>query len=140
MIVCFICSFVRYLFIHSFIHSFIQLFVRLFVHYLLVYLIVCFLVCLWVHSFVSSFIHLINQSINLAEFGPSPFQDGGDEIHFIQTQRLFTIYTKFPEVSRFHFGKFRNDTNAFHLSRTGMYPTRAQGLSAFPTSSSTVLH
>ena len=43
---------------------------------------------------------------------------------------LFTIYTKFPEVSRFHFGIFRNGTNAFHLPRTGMYPIRAQGLSA----------
>ena len=43
---------------------------------------------------------------------------------------MFTIYTKFPEVSRFHFGKFQNGTNAFHLPRTGMYLTRAQGLSA----------
>ena len=59
---------------------------------------------------------------------------------FFLFQRLFTIYTKFPEVFRFYFGKFRNGTNVFHLPRTGMYPTRAQGLSAFPTSSSTVLY
>ena len=27
---------------------------------------------------------------SLAEFGSSPFQDGGNEIHFTQIQRLFS--------------------------------------------------
>ena len=45
---------------------------------------------LWVMSERHLITALETHLTSLAEFGSSPFQDGGNEIHFIQTQRLFS--------------------------------------------------